>query len=91
MDAGPENGAGGVAGGASYEQTVAPADDRQLLDHLDDQARAGRSLRVAEDQRRTVVVEAVDLDPQLTCEVDVIDREGIMRLDHGDVVQLQSR
>src|SRR5215471_17024654 len=48
-----------VAGRAAREQTIAAATVDQLLDQLNDQAHARRSLRVAVDQRRAVVVEGV--------------------------------
>src|SRR5215218_963676 len=75
-----DEGSAGISGGAAGEETHAAAPEPELLDHLRDQARPGRSLRVAEDEAGSVVVHVLDLHPHLPGEVGVVDGERIVRL-----------
>src|SRR5215467_6179701 len=70
-------------------QPVAAAPIDQLLNQLDDEAHAGRALRVTVDQRRAVVVERVERDVERAREVDVIDGERVVGLDHSHVVDAE--
>ena len=42
---------------------------------------------MTEDQRRTIVVHAVDINSQVVGQVDIIGGKGIMRLNDADIIR----
>src|SRR5215212_6340771 len=64
-----DEGGAGVSCGAAGEEADPASPQPELLDHLRDQTRSRRSLRVAEDEAGPVVVHVFELHPHLPGEV----------------------
>src|SRR5947199_4139676 len=66
---------------AANEETIATAAQDKLLDQLNDQSHPCRPLRMAENERGTVVVKRVEIEGELACQVDIVHCKRIVRLD----------
>src|SRR6266567_1711283 len=66
---------------AANEETIATTAEDELFDQLDNQSHPCRSLWMAENERGTVVVERVEIESELACQVDIVHCKRIVRLD----------
>src|SRR6266568_3376388 len=66
---------------AANKETIATAAQDEFFDQLDDQSHPCRSLRMAENERGTVVVKRVEIESELACQVDIVHRKRIVGLD----------
>ena len=60
------------------EQSIPTTFFDELFDELDDETGTGGTLRMTEDERRSVVIDGIKLEVHLAAEVDIIDGERVV-------------
>lgn len=85
-----DQGGAAIAGGTPGPQKISAPGHDGFLDAFDDQADGGGALGMAENQRRSEIVEPERIDLHLFCEIQVIDDKGVVGLDDPDIIDCES-